>query len=465
MKEEREAILFTLNRPLIYIQPLALDKAVLVWLNYKNAYEYWDEQRAVALMTTQQQQQSPPFSPLQQQPSQIQPQIHSQSFQGLFLQLTFDDLGICLPITHLSHPLQPQTSLGNRLTSTYDSELKSALVVTLESTTISASSQGTLVSKGKFKGLCFRFADDFETSLDDWKPDATDPSVMNIGVVSEGTYEICSRTTTGQAFSQPTAASASTTSGSTRDAAEAKWFLNVSWKMEGFDIHVDTSIGKQLSGLFSTLTALAGDDIDAENGDQSYTSTAGGLNDEEGSVIAQNDKNKIMTGVEDKLDEQDVTGGGHTPGEIPTPVRSKRESSVLEGVSLRRSSLLKDSSVDNKKRSRLIEKELNEQAKIINELRQEGASQAKLETEIKKLQELEFVIFNDFRRDVMKKLRRQSSKPSRSESTNKRYDRATFSRMPTMISPDKQESEFLQNVLERIPRLASLPSEKDGSDG
>lgn len=43
-QEEKEAVLVVLKRPLLYIQPVALDKAVLVWLNYKNAYEYWSEQ-------------------------------------------------------------------------------------------------------------------------------------------------------------------------------------------------------------------------------------------------------------------------------------------------------------------------------------------------------------------------------------------------------------------------------------
>ena len=449
-KEEREAILFTLNRPLIYIQPLALDKAVLVWLNYKNAYEYWDEQRALALgpVLTSPVQQTTTFSQQHQQ-------LPGQSLQGLFLQLTFDDLGICLPITHLSHPHQVTSSLGNRLTTTYDSELKSALVVTLESTTISASSHGTLVSKGKFKGLCFRFADDFETSLDDWKPDSSDPTIMNIGVVSEGTYEICSRTTTGQAFSQQPTVSQTAASSSSRDAGEAKWFLNVSWKMEGFDIHVDTSIGKQLSGLFSTLTALAGDDIDENNGNASYASTAGDMNETEGSSLVQ--KPCDVSGLEDDMNQVIQSTGPSSPS------KEHRHSSVLDSsgvVNLRRSSLIKDSSVDNKKRSRLIEKELNEQAKIINDLRQEGASQSKLESEIKKLQELEFVIFNDFRRDVMKKLRRQSSKPG-GRSDDLRSKR--LSRMPTMISPERQEAEFLKNVLSGLPR-SSFGSDRDTSE-
>ena len=43
---DKEVVLITLSRPLIYVQPVAVDKAILVWLNYKNAYEYWNEQRS-----------------------------------------------------------------------------------------------------------------------------------------------------------------------------------------------------------------------------------------------------------------------------------------------------------------------------------------------------------------------------------------------------------------------------------
>lgn len=44
----------------------------------------------------------------------------------------------------------------------------------------------------------------------------------------------------------------------------AKWILNVQWQMEGVDIHLDTNIGKQLSALFKTLTALTSveDEVD-----------------------------------------------------------------------------------------------------------------------------------------------------------------------------------------------------------
>lgn len=75
-------------------------------------------------------------------------------------------------------------------------ETRDALVVTLESTIISACNSGSLVCKARFKGFCMRFAPEFETSLDDWKPDFKDPTI-NLCTVSEGTYEVCSRTVAG----------------------------------------------------------------------------------------------------------------------------------------------------------------------------------------------------------------------------------------------------------------------------
>ena len=45
VSQDQEALLITLKRPVVFVQPSAFDRAVLVWLNYKNAYEYWNEQR------------------------------------------------------------------------------------------------------------------------------------------------------------------------------------------------------------------------------------------------------------------------------------------------------------------------------------------------------------------------------------------------------------------------------------
>lgn len=60
-----------------------------------------------------------------------------------------------------------------------------------------------------------------------------------------------------------------------------------------------------------------------------------------------------------------------------------------------------DPSLDAKKRSKLIEKEMNEQAKIINDLRSLGASHGTIEQEMKRLKELEVMVFKDFRRCVL----------------------------------------------------------------
>lgn len=214
--EDKEVVLITLKRPLIYIQPIAVDKAILVWLNYKNAYEYWNEKRSnlnkEVLTATQQVFEKVPFG-------QLTSQLSAPHLGTLFLQLTVDDMGICVPL----NPLPPNKWRLNR--SLYDGESRGAVVVTLENTSISACSSGSLVSKGRyvfsyklftvrvfafflyilklifflcvfdrFVGLCLRFAEDFETSLDDWKPDMTDSNIMNLCVVSEGTYEVCSRT-------------------------------------------------------------------------------------------------------------------------------------------------------------------------------------------------------------------------------------------------------------------------------
>lgn len=96
--ENKEVVLITLKRPLVYVQPLAVDKAILVWLNYKNAYDYWNEKRAnlnkEVLTATQQVFEKVPFG-------QLTSQLSAPNLGTLFLQLTVDDMGICLPLNPL----------------------------------------------------------------------------------------------------------------------------------------------------------------------------------------------------------------------------------------------------------------------------------------------------------------------------------------------------------------------------
>lgn len=49
-------------------------------------------------------------------------------------------------------------------------------------------------------------------------------------------------------------------------AEKARWVLNVSWQMEGVDIDVDINIGRHLSALANTLTTFT--DVDGEDGEE-----------------------------------------------------------------------------------------------------------------------------------------------------------------------------------------------------
>ena len=73
-----------MSRPLVFVQPVAVDRAILFWLSYKNAYEYWTDQRLKlnneVLEATDQVLEKLPIS-------QITSQLSSQHVGTLFLQL------------------------------------------------------------------------------------------------------------------------------------------------------------------------------------------------------------------------------------------------------------------------------------------------------------------------------------------------------------------------------------------
>lgn len=385
---DKEVVLITLSRPLIYLQPAAVDKAILVWLNYKNAYDYWTEQRGS--WTTDASAMADKLDKL----GQLTSQFGTPSLGTLFLQLTVDDMGICMPLN--TSPVYGCGGSGSARQGNASEETCSALVVTLENSSISACSSSSLVSKGKFTGLCLRFADDFETGLDDWKPQMDDPAIMNLCVVSEGTYEVCSRTVTPN---QPT--------------ENAKWILHVGWQMEGVDTHFDTSIGKQFSALGHTLTSLTG-------GEEEEDSVVD--EDDEEDVTVEEDVNKtgnssaIASVVEEQADshtsgseEDDDTETMDLGGDL-VDLRRKRGRHD-RAVTISETGYATTPRAGIRRRSRL-EKEMTEQARIIQDLRSLGASSATVEQEMRRLQELEALASKDFRRVMLQRLKRQSVKAS-----------------------------------------------------
>ncbi|XP_077332978.1 bridge-like lipid transfer protein family member 1 isoform X9 [Lithobates pipiens] len=404
----REAVLITLSRPIVYAQPVAFDRAVLFWLNYKAAYDNWNEQRMalnkdIHMATKEVVDMLPGIQ-----------QTSAQALGTLFLQLTVNDLGICLPITNA-----PQAN------HTGDFDTGSALVLTIESTLITACSSESLVSKGHFKNFCIRFAEGFETSWDDWKPEIRTDLVMNACVVPDGTYEVCSRTT-GQASAESNSA--------------GTWTLNVLWKMCGIDVHMDPNIGKRLNALGNTLTTLTGeediddiadlnsvimadlsdeDEVDSMSPTVHANSEAVFINGEShkltlgqrlvNHLLGLNHKRQRYSVPADYLSGSEISDSG--PVSTHTSA-SRSRSWANDTVDHRRTGQLGSQSVDPRGRKfvkRLVDiRELNEQAKVIDDLKKLGASEGTINQEIQRYQHLESVAVNDIRRDVRKKLRRSS---------------------------------------------------------
>ena len=339
---DKEVILISLNRPLIFFQPIAVDRAILVWLSYKNAWEYWAEQRSSlnkeVLIATQQVIERVPIT-------QIKEQISSQHVGTLFLQLNVTDIGVAIPM--ISDP------------NSKDCESKGAIVCTVETTSISACSAESMVSKGKFEDLCIRFAEDFNHTLDDWKPDRTDDNLINMCTVSEGSYEVCSRTAKAM-FDEKTKAS-----------SNAKWILNIKWQMTGVDVKVDTDIGKHLSALGHTLTTLTGEEEEIT---------------EDSSISDDFDSDMII--VDDSA-----------------PARRQRTVQIDNLPDF-----VFDTSIDPAQRKKRMTEEMIEQAKIIEDLKKLGATDQTINIELKKLSDMEAYASKDFRRDFVQKLRRQSAR-------------------------------------------------------
>lgn len=201
--------------------------------------------------------------------------------------------------------------------------------------------------------------------MDDWKPVSNE--TPNRCDVSEGTYEVLDFSALSTQLSCPSSNIAEFLQVCSRTRAQrqgenAKLFLNVQWKMEGVDIHLDVNVGKQLSALGHTLTMLTGSSEEDETATLDYDS-----------------------------DEVDCLSN-HMDDNLPA--------------------FIFDPSLDSKRRSKLIEKEMQETAKNIQTLKTLGASVATIEHEVKRLKDIEAVAYKDFRRDMIQKLRRQSVKAS-----------------------------------------------------
>uniref|UniRef100_H2YW78 Bridge-like lipid transfer protein family member 1 C-terminal domain-containing protein n=1 Tax=Ciona savignyi TaxID=51511 RepID=H2YW78_CIOSA len=238
--EDNNIILISLTRPIFFVQPTAFDKAILLYLAYKNAYDDWNEKREDL------------HEEVKHATKEVVGAIHASrmmndptnpvAVSNLFLQLSVHDLGICLPTRTFPYYLFQLST---------QEELPSALVLTVDNTLISVCYAKSLVTRGNFKGFCLRFTDDFQTSWDDSNlgfMGSKSNVIMNSFLVPAGTYEICTDTTSYQIHTDLGVVPTARTS------------VNIMWQMDGVDLEIDTKIGAYLTHLVDTLTVITGND-------------------------------------------------------------------------------------------------------------------------------------------------------------------------------------------------------------
>ncbi|KAL3318223.1 hypothetical protein Ciccas_003114 [Cichlidogyrus casuarinus] len=209
---EREAFLISLRRPIFCLKPAALDRAILLMIDYKKELAKWKERLnlLLAMASTANVTRAAGQRQNAQRPSVVYP-ADSSSDTGM------------------------------------------ALVLTLDKSRISACYKDSLVSEGEFTDFCLRFEDDFLIGSDDWQPDrkknsflvkdnrSTQLMIMNACTVPKGTFIVCSKAPDLLSMSD-----------------RSSWMIAVQWQMCGLDVHMDSSIGRRLKTLTSTLTDMTG---------------------------------------------------------------------------------------------------------------------------------------------------------------------------------------------------------------
>ncbi|CAF4174678.1 unnamed protein product, partial [Adineta steineri] len=283
---DKEAYFIRLTKPSFYWQPGAIDKGILFWLNYKNTYEHWNEQRGAFTTPTSD---STRLRSIVNVPTSPAPNREL----NLMFQLHIVDLGIAIPLQQYDPPTKLSTTdniTPSGLTTqqsipTLD-ESSDFLVFTLDKTTISACSCGAIISSGSFEGFCFRFAENFQQTNKNWKParSLSSPNIiLNACSVPSGQYLMHSRAK--HILNSPS----------------PKWFLNVQWDMKGIDINLDSIIGKRFSQLIRTITSTQLiEPINHSNDENNSSSNSNLLNAQAGST-----KN-ILENIDESEDDERI---------------------------------------------------------------------------------------------------------------------------------------------------------------
>ncbi|XP_018649033.1 hypothetical protein Smp_171790 [Schistosoma mansoni] len=232
---EQDAFLISLNRPIVWLKPFTLDRGIMMWMVYKDEFAKWNEHiEHLASMVSLYYFRFFFYVSIETNLSNNNNANNNKKTSStLFLQLSIEDLGVCLPIHMLKLPSQ-----------SLKSDSRTALVLTLDKSRISACYQDSLVSQGEFTDFCLRFDDEFNVGSDDWKPDKKRSTIdvkgkryvviLNACVVPSGTFNVCWRDL----------------------EKRGQWHIAINWQMRGLDFHLDDNIGRRLKALFTILTRM-----------------------------------------------------------------------------------------------------------------------------------------------------------------------------------------------------------------
>ncbi|MCP9260407.1 DNA mismatch repair protein Msh6 [Dirofilaria immitis] len=210
----------TVNRPILLIKSSAIDKAILLWLNYKNTYDFWHEERKKMLKSSRR---------LSLTSAHVSTPLNAETEMNVTLSLKVTNgIYVCMP-----------------LYSADLSENLSALLISLQSTDISVCAKKELACQATFHKFKVKFIDNFDDQAlnDTWiENEPADPSRSNYFYFPQGTYQLVSR---AAAASDP--------------FENAKWTLSIKWQMCGMVIDLDQRIGKYALLLISTFSSLTSD--------------------------------------------------------------------------------------------------------------------------------------------------------------------------------------------------------------
>lgn len=195
------------------------------------------------------------------------------------------------------------------------------------------------------------------------------------------------------------------------------------WKMCGIDVHMDPNIGKRLNALGNTLTTLTGEEVIDDMADLN-SMNIGDLSDE------------------DEVDTMSPTV--HTEA-----VEYRRQgASCSQPGDLRGRKMMK----------RIVDiRELNEQAKVIDDLKKLGASEGTINQEIQRYQQLESVAVNDIRRDVRKKLRRSSMRAASLKDKWGLGYKPSYNRSKTISASGRPPLKRMERASSRVGETEELP--------